>query len=602
MSRGAQLVLAVLLPGACLISSDGQQPDGVRELVRAPADMPELVRRYDADRRALESFYGLRASPTRAERLARFGEEWRRLLDEVEFERLGPDGRVDWLLLAGELEAAQRERAAEAARESAIAELVPFAAEITALEEGRWRREEPEPRAVAGELARLCEAVEALEKRVKRAEPATGAAESAPGTPAAPQEAEAALEITRELAQRAATRVSELEGALTTWFRQRDGYEPDFGWWVAQPYQELDSALESYAKHLRREVAGLKGEDDDPLVGDPIGREALLDALAAERLCYSPEELIAIGERELAWCEARLLEAARDLGHGEDWRAALEHVKGLHVAPGEQDELVAEQARAAIAFLDERQLVTIENLCRETWRLDMMTEEGQRTLPFAAYGGQKMLVAYPTAGMEHEKKEMSLRGNNIHFSRIVTPHELIPGHHLQGYMAQRYAAWRAPFRTPFLSEGWALYWEMLLWDLGYARGPEDRIGMLFWRMHRCARIQVSLRFHLGQMTTAEMVDYLVEKVGLERDGATAEVRRYVGGSYGPLYQCAYMIGGLQLYALHEELVENGTLQPRELHDAVLRENAIPVELIRARLAGHELTRDWQPSWRFAGDP
>jgi uncharacterized protein (DUF885 family) len=59
------------------------------------------------------------------------------------------------------------------------------------------------------------------------------------------------------------------------------------------------------------------------------------------------------------------------------------------------------------------------------------------------------------------------------------------------------------------------------------------------------------------MQPAEMVDFLVKRVGHEVDGATAEVRRYIGGDYGPLYQAAYMLGGLQIRALYKELVTSG---------------------------------------------
>jgi uncharacterized protein (DUF885 family) len=116
-------------------------------------------------------------------------------------------------------------------------------------------------------------------------------------------------------------------------------------------------------------------------------------------------------------------------------------------------------------------------------------------------------------------------------------------------------------------------------------------------MHRCARIIVSLGFHLGTMQPQEMIDFLVERVGHERSTATAEVRRFLGGSYGPLYQCAYMLGGLQMLALHGELVGAGRMTEREFHDAVLREGAIPIEMIRASLTGQELERDHVPSWR-----
>ncbi len=56
-------------------------------------------------------------------------------------------------------------------------------------------------------------------------------------------------------------------------------------------------------------------------------------------------------------------------------------------------------------------------------------------------------------------------------------------------MNQRYRAYRGAFYTPFWEEGWAFYWELLLWDQGFPRSPEDRIGMLFWHMHcRAARV------------------------------------------------------------------------------------------------------------------
>jgi uncharacterized protein (DUF885 family) len=122
--------------------------------------------------------------------------------------------------------------------------------------------------------------------------------------------------------------------------------------------------------------------------------------------------------------------------------------------------------------------------------------------------------------------------------------------------------------------------------------------MLFWRMHRAARIIVSLKFHLGRMTPQEMIDFLVDRVGHERFGATSEVRRYIGTSYSPLYQCAYMIGGLQLRALRREAVDAGRMSELQFHDALMTYGAIPIELIRADMLGVPLRPDSMPSWRF----
>ena len=136
-------------------------------------------------------------------------------------------------------------------------------------------------------------------------------------------------------------------------------------------------------------------------------------------------------------------------------------------------------------------------------------------------------------------------------------------------MEERHKPYRRIFYTPFWVEGGALYYEMMFWDMGFPKTPENKIGMLFWRMHRCARIIFSLSFHLEKMTPQQCIDFLVERVGHERDNATAEVRRSVSGGYGPLYQCAYMLGALQLRGLRKELVDSGAMTNRQFNDAVL---------------------------------
>lgn len=579
--RTAALAL-LLAPLACRTAE--ARPRSEPALGPARQDLAELVERYRADRDDLRRFHSVDPSPTRAARLAQLDIRTRAGLEALPYEELSVAARIDWHLLRTELEYAEALRDREAARLEATAELLPFAEAIRGLEEGRWQLEPVEPRAAARFLADIAEQASEVEERLRSTEAEGDAPEDA-------------LVLSPSDALRVAGWVRSLRRTLDTWYRHFDAFEPGFSWWCEAPVEEAREALDGLTKALREELAGQKGEDDDPLVGDPIGRDGLLTDLAHEWLAFTPEELIAVGEAEFAWCEARLLEASRELGHDEDWRAALAAVKELHVEPGEQDALVAAQAREMITWLKERDLVTIPPLCEETWRVRMIDERTQRTLPFAAYSSQEMLVAFPTRVMDHEDKLMSLRGNNEHFTRCVTPHELIPGHHLQGFQARRFATHRSLFRTPFLVEGWALHWERLEWDLGWPRGPEDRIGMLFWRMHRAARILVSLRFHLGEMSPQEMIDFLVERVGHEVSGATSEVRRYIGGGYSPLYQCGYMVGGLQLGALHEELVGSGRMSQREFHDAVLHQNSIPIELVRAALLEEPLPREARPAWR-----
>jgi uncharacterized protein (DUF885 family) len=118
-------------------------------------------------------------------------------------------------------------------------------------------------------------------------------------------------------------------------------------------------------------------------------------------------------------------------------------------------------------------------------------------------------------------------------------------------------------------------------------------------MHRAARIIFSLNFHLGRMTPEQAIQFLVDTVNFERANAEGEVRRSFSGQYSPLYQAAYMLGGLQMRALHRELVGSGRMTNRQYHDAILQGGPMPVTMIRARLANVPLTRDGAPPWRFA---
>ncbi|MCW5941464.1 MAG: DUF885 family protein [Fimbriimonadaceae bacterium] len=543
----------------------------------APAQNPMIafIERFSSDYADLTRFYSLDLSMARRDRLERFLTESERRLAEVREADLPFDGRIDRRLMANHLSTLRSALALKARKLSETARATPFRDRILNLEEARWRVEPLDPKLAADEL-------DGIRKEVGEVR-----AELQAGIDGKPD----GLKLDRVVANRARQEVESLRRTLETWFKHYDGYKPVFGWWTRAPYKQADESLRDFAKYLKESVLGIKEGDEEPLIGSPIGREALVDDMRHEMLPWSPEDLLKIAEREFAWCEAEWKRAARDMGLGDDRRAALERVKADYVPPGEQDDLAAALAREAIQFLKERDLVTIDPLCEETWRVDMIPEKDQKLWPFQFYGGQRVAVSYPLDTMDHETKMMSLRGNNRHFTRCTIQHELIPGHHLQGFMAKRFRPYRDVFSTPFFIEGWALHWEMLLWDLGFPQTPEDRIGFLFWRTHRCARIIVSLKYHLGEMTPEQMIAFLVERVGHERWTATSEVRRYIGDMYSPLYQAAYMIGGLQLRELHTELVGAGKMTNRAFHDAVLREGSIPMAMLGAALRGRMPSSD-----------
>ena len=345
--------------------------------------------------------------------------------------------------------------------------------------------------------------------------------------------------------------------------------------------------------------------DATGIPGPARGREGLIQDLSEAMISYTPEELIALAEKEFAWCDREMIKASREMGFGTDWKKAVEKTKDAAVPPGGQPRMIMDLLVEAIDYLRANKLITVPQVAAESLHMIMMTPERQLVNPFFTGGGQ-ISVSYPTNTMDYDARIQSMRGNNPGFSHATAFHEMIPGHNLVGYMAARFNDYRAnlPGGGPFFGEGWPLYWELTLYDMGFNKTPEQKVGALFWRMHRCARIIFSLKFHMGQWSPQEAIDFLVDRVGHERDNATAEVRRSFdpAAGYGPLYQAAYLLGGLQLRGLRQELVDARIMTNAQFHDEIMRQGSMPIALLRLAVNRRiPLTPDMTIDWKFYGD-
>ncbi len=590
---------------ACTRASDGSPLD------TGTSELRPMIERFSVDLEDLERVHPMAGSSIRHARLEKFYSDQLHLVDSVNFDALSQAGRIDYLLLRGRVLHQQKTLASDSRKEEDIAPLMPFQPAIIAFEEARRRMETLDPQQSAIALAKIADSIEQAKASLSKSK----------HTPA--------------VLNRAAVRLVELSRNLRTWFDFYHLYDPRFAWWADTEFKRADDALNAYAK-LVRTASGVpaprngrngRGEfrDDDaetventapaaatatedknaPAIGSdqelsgvgPVGNEALVEALHSAMIPYTPDELIEIANREFAWCDREMLRASTEMGFGSEWKKAVEAVKNKYVDPGQMIYLVRDLSREAIEFLEKRELVTIPPLVKEDYWEEAMTPRMQLVNPFFT-GGPTIQVSSPASSQTLQQRLEALRGNNMFFARATVFHELIPGHHMQFYMMQRYRIYRSDFSTPFWTEGMAFYWEMLLWDLGFTHTPEQRVGALVWRMHRCARIVFSLSFHLKKMTALECVQFLMDRVGFDHANAEGEVRRSFNGSYPPIYQCAYMLGALQFYALHQELVGSRKMTNRAFHDAMYREGNIPVEMLRLALNGQKITRDYQTSWKF----
>ena len=95
-------------------------------------------------------------------------------------------------------------------------------------------------------------------------------------------------------------------------------------------------------------------------------------------------------------------------------------------------------------------------------------------------------------------------------------HEGVPGHHLQIAIATALKGTMNSWRTNMLwvsghGEGWALYAERLMEELGYLKDPGDRMGMLNAQRMRAARVV----FDIGVHCEMPIPDEWAEQLGVE---------------------------------------------------------------------------------------
>ena len=98
-------------------------------------------------------------------------------------------------------------------------------------------------------------------------------------------------------------------------------------------------------------------------------------------------------------------------------------------------------------------------------------------------------------------------------------------------------------------EGWGLYVEELMTELGYLDSPETRLLRLKDLLWRAARVTVDVGLATGEMSFDEAVHFMVERARLEQPNAVAEVRRY---TLNPMQPSSYALGREAILKLRDK--------------------------------------------------
>jgi len=343
-------------------------------------------------------------------------------------------------------------------------------------------------------------------------------------------------------------------------------------------------AAEAAADALDRYAAWLRTDLEPTAKGTfAIGRAAFESLLRdKELLPYDSRTLRAFGEELFAETEEKITEAAKALGD-DDWRDSVARLRRVHP---EASDLVAtyrmemERSRKATGSA---QLATIpygEELIVET-----MPDFQRTTYPYAAYVGAapfessrrgRFWVTLPNDDDDDRSVRERLEGHPTAGIAVIACHEGYPGHHLQlTVTADHSSLARRAIRSNLMVEGWGLYVEELMTELGYLDQPDTRLLRLKDLLWRAARVVVDVGLSTGEMTFDEAVAYMVERPKLEAPNAIAEVRRY---TLTPTQPSSYALGRAAILDLRERAKGKGWGM-RLFHDKLLNAGSLPPKLL-----------------------
>ncbi len=292
-------------------------------------------------------------------------------------------------------------------------------------------------------------------------------------------------------------------------------------------------SLTTLGAHLRDIV--LPAADGEGRLGPALFAAKLRHTL---RVDLSPAEVLARAEREYDAVRGEMIRLAGDLwptwlpdrpvptatsagsqaaADSETVRSVLGAIAADHPGP---DELL-ERCRAEVA--------AIEAFCRDNDVIGLTDEPLEiRWTPvfLRAFGGAMLDSPGPLDKTEKaffcitpvppdwspERVESYLREDNERMLRLLTIHEAIPGHYLQGVYANRSASLpRTILWSGVFAEGWAVYVTQVMMDLGY--GADDPALMLVhWKFYLRAvtNAMIDVRIHTAGMTEDEAISLMVD--------------------------------------------------------------------------------------------
>ena len=352
--------------------------------------------------------------------------------------------------------------------------------------------------------------------------------------------------------------------------------------------QRATASLEAFEVALRDEV--LPRAVGEGRLGSELFTEKLRHTLMSDR---SPQDVLQRAELEYAAVRGEMIRLAREswskwipnrpvpneAGSGsieaadrETVGRVLDAIGRIHPPAGDLLEFCRAELARIEAFVSTHDLIGLATEPLEIrWTPVFMRSFGGAMLdsPGPMDQGQKAFFAITPIPEEWsaEQAESALREDNERMLRLLTIHEAVPGHYLQGVYANRSPSIaRAIFSSGVFAEGWAVYVTQVMMDVGY--GADDPALMLtHWKFYlrSVTNAIIDVRIHMDSMTEDEAMRLMVEG-GFQEE---AEARnKWNRARLTSTQLSTYFIGSMEMWDIERQArrrAAKATGDPRGVH-------------------------------------
>jgi uncharacterized protein (DUF885 family) len=325
------------------------------------------------------------------------------------------------------------------------------------------------------------------------------------------------------------------------------------------------TAVSGFETHLRDVV--LPASDGEGRIGAVLFAEKMRHTMRSDAL--TPERIMAEAEREYVAIRAEMIRLARDLwpawcgdtptpdDEGDLVRGVLDAIATEHPEAGDLLDFCRDENARIEAFCVERDLIGLADEPLEIrWTPVFLRSFGGAMLssPGPLDRGQKAFFAITPMpdDWSEEQRESNLREDNDRMLRLLTIHEAVPGHYLQGVYANRCPSIvRAIFFSGLFAEGWAVYVTQVMMDAGYGAN-DPALLLVHWKFYlrSVTNAIIDAKIHCEGMTEDEAVGLMVDGGFQEHAEARAKFDR---ARLSSTQLSTYFAGSMEMWDIEREV-------------------------------------------------